>query len=146
MTRTDQKKAFCYELPVVWSDLDPLGHVSNLRFPVYLESARAVYYLGLLGEKDPLKIDFIIARLEIDFRSAAFFDDMLQVWIKPGKIGNTSFELEDLVTEKRSGRVVAEARSVQVCLDYRTRTKKKVPATLARTMREEALCKFPDAR
>jgi len=138
-----RKLASCYEVPVVWSDLDALGHVSNLRFPVYLESARAVYYLELIGSRDPMRIDFILARLEMDFKSPAFFGDMLQVWTRPGRVGNTSFEIQNLITEKESGRVVVEARSVQVCLDYRTRTKKRVPPGLRRIMRREALCEFP---
>jgi acyl-CoA thioester hydrolase len=141
-----RKKAFHYDVPVVWSDLDAKGHVSNLMFPVYLESARAVYYLGLLGTKDPMRIDFILARFEIDFESPAFYDDTLQVWIRPGKVGKTSFEFEYMVTKKGSGKLIASARSVQVCLDYRNRKKRPVPRRLARMLKGDALCPFPEVR
>jgi len=141
-----RKMAFRYDVPVVWSDLDAKGHVSNLMFPVYIESARAVYYLGLLGTNDPMRIDFILARLEMDFKSPAFYNDILQVWIRPGKVGNTSFEFEYMVTKKGDGELIASARSVQVCLDYRTRKKRPVPPKLARLLLNDALCPFPGPR
>ena len=135
--------AFRYEVQVVWSDLDAKGHVSNLRFPVYLESARTAYYLGLLGTNDPMRIDFILARLEIDFESPAFYNDILEVWVRPGRVGNTSFELEYAVMKKGENKLIARARSVQVCIDYTARKKKPVSRELAERLKEDSLCLLP---
>lgn len=137
-------KAFCYEVPVTFRDLDVFGHVNNAVYLTYLESARSVYYLDLIGGTAVDQIDFIVARVEVNFRSAAGYGETVQVWLRPVRVGETSFELEYLLLDKRSSRTIADATSIQVLIDHFTHRKKRVSPTLRRSLENEALRTFPE--
>jgi acyl-CoA thioester hydrolase len=113
------------EFPFLWRervrfrDCDAMGHVNNAVFSTYLEQAR----IGVLGGL----AEFILARVEIDFRSELRAGEEVEIRSRCGRIGTKSFDLEH---ELRSdGRVVAEAKSVLVAYDYATGS--SVPLTEA---------------
>ena len=93
---------------VRFRDCDALGHVNNAVYSTYLEEAR-MDILGGLRE-------FILARVEIDFRAELRAGEEIEVGTRVGLLGTKSFELEH---EIRAGdQVVAEAKSVLVAYDY----------------------------
>jgi len=97
---------------VRFGDCDAMGHANNAVYSTYLEQAR----IGALGGLDP----FILARVEIDFRSELRAGDELEIRTRCSRVGTKSFDLEH---EIRTGdRLAAEARSVLVGYDYRTAT------------------------
>ena len=93
---------------VRFRDCDAMGHVNNAVYSTYLEEAR----IGVLGDL----IDFILARVEIDFRAELRDGEDVEVRTRCSRIGTKSFDLEHVVSAE--GRVVAEARSVLVSYDY----------------------------
>ena len=93
---------------VRFRDCDAMGHVNNAVFSTYLEEAR----IGVLGDL----IDFILARVEIDFRSELRAGEEVEVRTRCHRIGTKSFDLEHVISA--GDRVVAEARSVLVSYDY----------------------------
>jgi acyl-CoA thioester hydrolase len=101
---------FVHRERVRFNDCDPMGHVNNAVYSTYLEQAR----IATLGGLD----DFILARVEIDFRSELRFGEDVEVRSRCSRLGTKSF---DLVHELRAGddRLVAEAVSVLVAYDYR---------------------------
>src|SRR6266566_5248858 len=84
------------------------------------------------------EIDFILAHVEIDFESQATWGDQIQVAVWPSKIGNSSFTLSYEVKEKRTGRILARAKSVLVSYDYEKRKSKPIPDEF-RTLLQAAL-------
>jgi acyl-CoA thioester hydrolase len=102
---------------VRFGDCDAMGHANNAVYSTYLEQAR----IGALGGLAP----FILARVEIDFRSELRAGDELQIRTRCTRVGTKSFELEH---EIRTGdRLAAEAKSVLVGYDYETAS--SVPLT-----------------
>ena len=93
---------------VRFRDCDAMGHVNNAVYSTYLEEAR----IGVLGDL----IDFILARVEIDFRSELRMGEEVEVRTRCSRIGTKSFDLEHVIAA--DGRVVAEAKSVLVSYDY----------------------------
>jgi len=93
---------------VRFRDCDAMGHVNNAVYSTYLEEAR-IDVLGGLS-------DFILARVEIDFRSELRAGEEIEVGTRVGQLGTKSFELEHEI--RTDGRVVAEARSVLAAYDY----------------------------
>ena len=93
---------------VRFGDCDPMGHANNAVYSTYLEQAR----IGILGGLDT----FILARVEIDFRSELRFGEPLEIASRCSRIGTKSFDLEHEL--RADGRLVAEARSVLVGYDY----------------------------
>jgi acyl-CoA thioester hydrolase len=100
---------FVHRERVRFNDCDPMGHVNNATYSTYLEQAR----IGALGGLE----DFILARVEIDFRSELRFGEEIEVRSRCARLGTKSF---DLAHELRAGdgRLVAEAVSVLVPYDY----------------------------
>jgi acyl-CoA thioester hydrolase len=105
---------------VRFRDCDAMGHVNNAVYSTYLEEAR-IGVLGGLG-------DFILARVEIDFRSELRAGEEVEVRTRCPRVGTKSFDLEHEI--RAGGRVVAEARSVLVSYDYDTSSSVPVPDEL----------------
>jgi acyl-CoA thioester hydrolase len=93
---------------VRFSDRDALGHVNNAVYSTYLEEAR----IGVLGDLGA----FILARVEIDFRSELRDAREVLVRSRLDRVGTKSFDLRHEVVA--DGHLVAEAKSVLVAYDY----------------------------
>ena len=74
---------------VRFRDCDAMGHVNNAVYSTYLEEAR----IGVLGDL----FDFILARVEIDFRSELRMGEDVEVRTRCPRIGTKSFDLEHAV-------------------------------------------------
>jgi acyl-CoA thioester hydrolase len=102
--------AYVHRDTVRFRDCDAMGHVNNAVYSTYLEEAR----IGVLGDL----IDFILARVEIDFRAELRHGEEVEVRTRCGRVGTKSFDLEHEI--HADGRLVAEAKSVLVGYDYET--------------------------
>ena len=105
-------------------EVDWQGIVHNANYLLYFEVGR-IEYLRNLG----VSLDFgsvrdtsriVLARNEVDYRSSAMFDDLLNVHTRISYIRRTSFAFEGLIEEAESGRVIAENTAVHVWLDSST--------------------------
>jgi acyl-CoA thioester hydrolase len=93
---------------VRFRDCDAMGHVNNAVYSTFLEEAR-IEVLGGLA-------DFILARVEIDFRAELRAGEEIEVRTRCSQIGTKSLELEHEI--HADGRLAAQARSVLVGYDY----------------------------
>ena len=93
---------------VRFRDCDAMGHVNNAVYSTYLEEARISVLGGLSA--------FILARVEIDFRSELRSGEEVEVRSRCSRLGTKSFDLEHVIVA--GDRVVAEAKSVLVAYDY----------------------------
>jgi len=114
-------------------DTDAMGHINNAVYVTYLEVARQEYWRAFSGDEDYRRVPFILAGVQIDFRSEALVSETLEIGIRCDWIGTKSFAFGYEIREKRSGRLVAEATSVQVCYDYAAKRSIPVPDDLRRT-------------
>jgi acyl-CoA thioester hydrolase len=125
-----------HRLVVRFSDCDPLGHVNNAKYLTYLEEARIALWRRQAGLelRDAASSGgrrgqgFILARLEIDFRSPAFDGDVLDVRVSLEGFGRTSATYAYELADAASGRLVASARSVLVWYDYAASRPVPLPA------------------
>ena len=111
---------------VRFSDCDPMGHVNNAAYSTYLEQAR----MAVLGGLEP----FILARVEIDFRSELRSGEEIEVRTRCPRIGTRSFDLEHELWA--AGRLAAEAKSVLVGYDYGTGSSVPLTDDLRRKLAE----------
>ncbi len=102
-------------------EVDWQGIVHNALSLQYFETAR-IEYLRQIG----MRIDMhsinnesmiVIVRNEIDYRSPARFDELLNIHTRMAKIGKTSFVLEGYITEETSGRLISENIAYHTWLD-----------------------------
>ena len=118
---------FSTTLEVRWRDLDPMGHVNNAVYFTYLEQAR-VHYLRELGtiSSDPAGIGFILAEAGCQFTSPLKLGERVTVHVRVSQVRNSSFVFEYRL-DGEDGRLVALARTVQVCFDYQEQHPVPVP-------------------
>lgn len=119
-------------IPIRFADIDALGHVNNAVFLSYIEVARIAFRAERIGPVRVDQIDFVLARVEIDFRRPVVLTDTLHcdVWVET--FGRTSFTFAYTLAVGET--VVAEARSVQVFVDLATGRPKPVPEEFRRAM------------
>ena len=107
-----------------------MGHINNAVYVTYLEVARQEYWRAFKRDEDYRVVPFILARVEIDFCSEALVKESLELCIRCSHVGTKSFGFEYVVREANSQRLVAEARTVQVCYDYTAKQSILVPDEL----------------
>jgi len=107
-------------IEIRWRDVDAYGHVNNAVYLNYLEEARDAWIQAVLGAASGSIWDFVLARVEIDFRSELTQDDgAVIVRCSLDRIGNSSVGTREEV-RKQDGTISAEARSVVVARDPET--------------------------
>ena len=127
-----------HRLTVRFSDCDPLGHVNNAVYSTYLEQARFALWRAQAGvelrraARGEGREGFILARTEIDFRSEAHEGDELEVRLMLDGFGRTSAAYSYEVVDAPTGRLVANAKSVQVWYDYQ----EKKPVILSEDLKQ----------
>ena len=116
-----------FETPVAvrFKDLDAMGHVNNAVYPTYFEEARAAFCREVFGLSRVEDFDFLVARIEIDYRRPLRYGEPLTACVRVAGVGTSSFTLEYVLLV--GGDVVAQGRSVQVFFDYAGGSKKTVP-------------------
>jgi acyl-CoA thioester hydrolase len=108
------------EIEIRWRDVDGYGHVNNAVFLTYLEEARDEWLEQALGA-DGDAWDYVIARVEVDFRrELTLADDRILSRCSLRSLGSSSVRTrEELVTLE--GEIAAEAEAVLVARDRETR-------------------------
>jgi acyl-CoA thioester hydrolase len=108
---------FVCPIQVRYADVDAMNHVNNAAYVTYLETARVALWRERLGFTGSARdLPFIVARVTVDFRSPIALADPVTVGLAASRIGRTSFTFAYRI--EASGRLAAEAETVQVCYDY----------------------------
>lgn len=111
---------FIHEIHPRFRDLDALGHVNNAVLVTFLEQARFHWWRGYLGGRPFEAEGFLIARVEADYKIPILLEDQVRIEVRCTKIGTTSFALAYRVLRGADGALFAEAKTVQVMLDFTT--------------------------
>lgn len=122
-------------IPVAWGEMDALGHVNNIVYFRYFETARMRYLerAGLIEIMKEIGIGPILAKISCTYRVPVYYPDTLSVGARVSTIGNTHFTMEYLVVSERLG-AVASGDSVVVTFDYRAKAKAPVPEPILRAI------------
>jgi acyl-CoA thioester hydrolase len=118
---------FSTRIEVRFRDCDPLGHVNNAVYATYFEVARFGYWREALGYTRADGFSFIMARVECNYRAQAHAGETLDVRIRVGRIGRSSFTFDYRIVAADDGRLVADGSSVQVMFDYAAQQSRPVP-------------------
>ena len=111
---TMEKEPFKYstQIRVRNYEVDWQGIVHNANYLLYFEVGRVEYlkHLGVKVDLAAIKNEsrVVLVRNEIDYRSPARFDDLIDVFTRISRIGRTSFQFDGMILDAQSGRLVAE--------------------------------------
>jgi acyl-CoA thioester hydrolase len=133
---------FTKSIEVRFRDVDAIGHVNNAVYLTYIESARVAYWLHVTNRSGVSAVDIILARAEIDFRSPVVLGETVEVFVRAVSMRRSSFVLGFTLTERASGRLVAEARNVVVYYDYAAKKSRPIPDEIRKRIRAQD----PDVR
>jgi len=118
-------------LTVRFHEVDMLGVCNNAVYINFFETARLEYIktAGLMPEKGIFsdgKIFFMV-RNEINYRSHAYYDDVLHVYSRISYIKNSSFGYDHLIAKQKTGEVIVDGKGVVVYVDPKTRKSISLP-------------------
>ncbi len=120
------------EIPVAWGEMDSMGHVNNIIYFRYFESARMVYLerIGFLGEKERTGLGPILASTRCDFRIPLVFPDQVSVGIRVDDIEVDRFVTYYRLVSHKLAKVAAEGEGSVVCYDYENGKKADLPDSI----------------
>lgn len=127
-------------LPVQWGDQDAFGHVNNVVYFRWFESAR----IDLLHEF-PSSVTMsgsglgpILASIKCDYRKQLRFPDTVYIGSRMTRVGRSSADIGHAVISHQHGQLVAEGSSVIVIFDYTAQRVTRIPEDL-RTLFEASM-------
>jgi acyl-CoA thioester hydrolase len=112
---------FTHSDRVRFGDLDAMGHLNNVAFLQFFESARIAFLKSLIPEHDPTQpSDFglIFAECKINYRSPGSFDEDIATSVRPAEIQRSSFRVDFEMRSERDDRLLAEGYGVLVGYHY----------------------------
>lgn len=120
------------EIPVAWGDMDAFGHVNNVMYLRWCETARMAYFerIGVIEQMNTEGKGPILARASVDYLRPVTYPDVIRCSASINRFGNTSFEMAYRMLSAAQNAMVAEGESVVVMFDYRKGAKIPVGADL----------------
>jgi len=136
---TDRMPPFKYSslTRVGFSDTDAQGIVYYGRYLPYFDQARVEYFrhLGLL-ERRPDDNEFVMRASTIEYHAPARFDDLVEVFIRVSRIGNTSVTCLYEAYRVEDDALMVTASQTLVLVDLDERKACPIPDWFRETIRE----------
>lgn len=109
------------EVEVRWGEMDALGHVNNIIYLQYFETAR-IAYLERLGLEPPGPMwrerGLIIASVNCRYKLPVTYPDTLSVGSRVRALGEDRLIMEHAATSRKVGKVAALGEAEIVSYDY----------------------------
>jgi acyl-CoA thioester hydrolase len=121
---------FFHPIQVRFIETDQQGHVFFGHFLTYFDVALTEYLKAIDYSYDKFLeagVDFYYVESLCQYRDRAFFDEILHVHARVGKIGNSSFTFEFSIFEPESQRFIANGHIVAVAIDPSTSKPTRAP-------------------
>jgi acyl-CoA thioester hydrolase len=106
------------KIPVAWGDMDAFGHVNNVQYMRYFETARVKYFDNMMiGDDSKSPVQPVLASLTANFKAPVVYPDTITVKIGVSKMGNSSLNMCcEMYNQKAL--LVLEATCVIVTFDF----------------------------
>jgi acyl-CoA thioester hydrolase len=122
------------QLPVQWGDQDAFGHVNNIMYFRWFESARIAYLERIgLGDKHAgalasgENVGPILAAIGCNYRRQIKYPDTVIVGARITRIGRSSLTMSHVVWSNIHQAIAADGESTIVVFDYTANQPKRVP-------------------
>ena len=139
-TRGQAGRAFAWPVRVYWEDTDAGGIVYYANYLKYMERARTEW-LRVLGcdqvrARARHRIQFVVARANVEFRRPARFDDRLDVDVRVLAWRRASIELAQHV-RIAGGELLCRAEVKVGCVDIESFRPRRIPISLQQELEIE---------
>lgn len=90
----------CMPMQIRFTDIDMLGHLNNNVYLMFMDLAKIDYFKTVIGHDiDMHSLNMVVVHIDIDFLSATFFGQQVEVWTQVTHIGTKSLRMEQRVIE-----------------------------------------------
>ncbi|MTD10317.1 acyl-CoA thioesterase [Acinetobacter sp. YIM 103518] len=114
-----------YEQQVAWGDMDAFGHVNNVIYYRYIESARLCYLDKLnIFEQD---IYTVVASNQCKYIQPVLYPDRLKLGARVDEIRNSAFRMHYSIWSEKLSNIVATGEAVIVCVNKNDMKKVQIP-------------------
>ena len=116
-------------VPVAWGEMDAFGHVNNIVYFRWFESAR-IAYLDAITFRGDGSVGPILASTQCRFRRPLAYPDVVHVGARTTDVADDRFTMEYRIVSDVAGGVAAEGGGVIVAYDYASAGKAALPAAV----------------
>ncbi len=131
---------FTWTVRVYYEDTDTGGVVYYANYLKFFERARTEWLRAAGFGQQKLAVEqglqFVVARIECDYKRPARLDDVIQIDVRVVQAGRASVVFEQ--TARRGDEVLALARIRAGCVDTKTLAPKAMPAPMLEAMKSMA--------
>jgi acyl-CoA thioester hydrolase len=114
-----------------WKDNDVYGHVNNVEFYSYFDTAINAWLIAEGGlDIEGGEVIGVCAESHCEFSAAVAFPDALEVHLRVGKLGRSSVRYELAVARAGESQPVATGHFVHVFVDRENRRPAEIPERL----------------
>lgn len=114
-----------HEQNVAWGDMDAFGHVNNVMYYRYIESARINYFDALnIFEQ---KVLTVVASNQCKYLRPVFYPDQLKIAVRVDELRNSAMRMSYQLFSTAQNELVATAEAVIVCVDQENMQKAAIP-------------------
>ena len=126
------------EIPVAWGEMDAMGHVNNIIYFRYFETARIAYFtkLDLLNFMNETGIGPILASTQCKFLLPLSFPDTVSAGTKIVKLEADRLTMAYYVMSHKHQKMAAEGEGLIVGYDYRSNKKVPIPDIIRKRILE----------
>ena len=123
-----------YEQSVAWGDMDAFGHVNNVMYYRYIESARIRYMEELnIFQQD---VYMVVASNQCKYIRPVFYPDQLKIGVCVEEMRNSALRMSYLLWSEAQQTVVALSEAVIVCVNKENMNKTEIPAVIREKVTE----------
>ena len=113
---------------VAWGDMDAFGHVNNVQYYRYMESARISYLMALnIFDQDILTV---VASSQCKYLSPVLYPDVLHIGARIEELRNSAFRMHYVLWSETQHQMIATGEAVMVCVDKETSGKLNIPEVI----------------
>lgn len=114
-----------------WHDNDVYGHVNNVTYYSYFDSAVNAYLIaeGELDIHDGAVVGFVVSS-SCDYFASIAFPDAIEVGLRVGKLGSSSVQYELAIFKAGEEQACAAGRFVHVFVDRQSNRPVSIPESL----------------
>ncbi|MBL7872667.1 MAG: acyl-CoA thioesterase [Cyclobacteriaceae bacterium] len=117
---------FSIPISVNDNDIDAMNHVNNVVYIRWVQEVAAAHWDAVASEEIKRKFLWVVLRHEVDYLTPAFIGDTLKAttWVDETKGPRSNRFVQ--ITHPKSGKIIAEAKTVWCMLDGATLLPKRV--------------------
>jgi len=127
-----------FETPVAWGEMDSMGHVNNIIYFRYFESARLAYFerVGFLEEMKRSGVGPILATTKCRFRKPITYPDHVRVGATAKDLQDDRFTMLYCIESRALASIAADGEGLIVAYDYNEKRKAPLPGSVREAILE----------